>query len=522
MTNTDLLKLSNDELLKLIPDDKRRLLRDFIHELNRREYEVRFVKSCDWDGFRTKEKFGDEFGYGLHVEGKAVPYFHPNRSFHDEIIWLDKQVYYNDECKFEDKLINAAIVKFYGPSNTVDIITRGSDKGFIQYDKLINDDDYVANCMNNIHVAMGNKEKIFGTTELRTSLQTESRNYTRMIETPYDKMLGLKADPKRNGRSSDMIYWFRKLGPMFKEFYSTQPTMEESFNFLTSFRGIGNYYGYHFSTNLARMPLIGTKELLRPGSKVGRLNEDDEFVAPGVGAMITIRWFYQHLGLDVNEKVGRRVVQAIRADQDNFFEFEGESKEILKTVFETGYMTTFGCEISCCQFGIFNRLKNNKKLAIKRSQAPISKEGVETNIETDCVIPKKPKTMGNRRLEKEFTEIVLSDIYIPPTIKEEPKEGPKEEPKVPKEKPPHKERKSTGTSYKVDMRNVKIILDLIEELNTDNFSHSQIGLLIETKGITDLKQESNWKESWQILQWLVEKGKLRKEKTRYIKLYKMK
>jgi hypothetical protein len=237
--------------------------------------------------------------------------------------------------------------------------------------------------MVNMENAERRGEKIYGTTELRTSLQTESRNFTRLIKTPYDVLINAEPQPDRQSRTSDMFYWFTLLGPRFADFYSKKPTMEESFNFLTSHRGIGNYYGYHFSTNLARMPEIGTPALLRPNSAFGNLDEDDDFVAPGVGAMITINWFYEHLGFSISSEVGAKVIRQIRDTQHEFFDFTGENEDILNVVSETGRFTTFGTEISCCQFGVFLRLRDSKKMALNRANAPISKEQIGEACEVE-------------------------------------------------------------------------------------------------------------------------------------------
>ena len=261
---------------------------------------------------------------------------------------------------------------------------------FIKYDRLINDKDYVLKCMTNLENAKRRGEKIYGTTELRTSLQTESRNYTRQIKTPWDETMGLEPDITRKSRTSDMFYWFTLLGPRFVEFYKKKPTMEESFNFLTSFRGIGNYYGYHFSTNLARMPEIGTAALLQEGSLTGNLNENDDFVAPGVGAMETINWFYEHLGFSVSSHVGAKVIRQIRDTQHDFFDFTGINEQILNRVTETGSFTTFGCEISTCQFSVFRRLRESKSMALNRSSAPISQE----TIGGACAVPSQTYSQG--------------------------------------------------------------------------------------------------------------------------------
>ena len=267
-------------------------------------------------------------------------------------VLTNNNVYYNDSATFEDMLINSALVKFYGPSKTIDIITNNTGYNFVKYDQLINNKDYILHCMENIYQAVLNKQKIFGTTELRTSLQTEARNYTRQISTPFDKVYGT-FDPSRVGRGSDIFYWFTNLGPKFVDFYRKKPTMEESFNFLTSIRGIGNYYGYHFSTNLARMPGIGVKTLLKEHSKYGNLDEDSDFVAPGVGSMQTIIWLFENTNIKVNTKFGANFLRYVRNNQDDFFNFKGINKDIVKIVTETGRYTTFGCEIGFCQFNVF-------------------------------------------------------------------------------------------------------------------------------------------------------------------------
>lgn len=555
-TNKDFLDTTYSEILSLVPDEKRELLGLFIRELNRREYLVRFEKSIEFDEFEHVENH-DIFGTGFQVGNRAVPYFHPNRSFHDEIIWLNDNVFYNPLCKFEDKLINAAIVKFYGPSNTIALLTKDTGKDFIDYDRLINDDDYVAQCMKNLHDAIDNKEKIYGTTELRTSLQTESRNYTRQIVTPYDKLLGVENDPTRKGRGSDMFFWFRKLGPKFKEFYSNKPTMEESFNFLTSFRGIGNYYGYHFSTNLARMPKIGTSALLKGDVEYGLLDEDDDFVAPGVGAMDTIKWFFEDFGISVNDKVGAHLIRAIKENQNSFFGFEGESLMHAKKVSETGKFTTFGCEISCCQFSVFRRLRFNEKLARKRSAAPIGKEkiGVKrknnnmNSLEDSCeLVNEKVENNFNRlpenyndpfpdnhledpsNFKRKNVENLVEKVKKSATVISEVSRkgsanikienagvyGKSEEAfKVYKEVNPKPKTKKKAKTAKVEESKIELMVNILNELGQSEFSHKEVLDLILSKGGLGLKLDSNWKESWAILQEMVRTGKLEKNGRKY-------
>jgi hypothetical protein len=132
------------------------------------------------------------------------------------------------------------------------------------------------------------------------------------------------------------------------------------------------------------MPEIGTPDLLRPKSLSGNLNEDDDFVAPGVGAMITINWFYEDLGFSISSDVGAKVIRQIRDTQHEFFDFTGENFDYLQTITETGRFTTFGTEISCCQFGVFLRLRDSKKMALNRANAPISKEQIGESCEIEA------------------------------------------------------------------------------------------------------------------------------------------
>jgi hypothetical protein len=374
-------------MLHKVIESRRLELSEFIHEFNLREYAVRISKDASsFDDYISKlYQHKDSYGTGFVVNNRPVPYFHPNRSFHDEIIWLNRNLYYNPEATFEDKLFNSAIVKFYGPSRTLNIITgheplnylHRTDKKFIQYDRLVKDIGYLTTLCENIDAAFSNKEKIWGTTELRTSLQTAARNYMRETLSYSDRPM----------HSSDMIYWlyylFRYL--KFDSFYKAKPTMQQSFEFLTQVRGIGNYYGYHFSSNLARMPGIGHGELIEKqwttqfsqlGIQHGNLSEDDDYVIAGPGALDTLEYL---VGGKINQRNAQELLVQIRNNQEEFFGFADKFLDILRNVTELGRFTTFGCEIACCQFSVFRRLKDEPSAALKRASAPISMEVGQEN-----------------------------------------------------------------------------------------------------------------------------------------------
>ena len=411
MNTRDVLEKTGAELLSESDQSVRLSLGKFIREFNRREWTVRMSGQVQTFDEYVREKYAheEEFGTGFVVEDRAVPYFHPNRSFHDEIIWLNDTLFYDPEVSFANKLLNSAIVKFYGPSRTLNIITgtasdlpylRKTGAQYIDFKRLRLDVDYLYDLMYNIEVAKSNKEQIWGTTELRSSLQTEAGRYARLEETVVEKR-GVKNpltnewviargshDRERKMRTSDMILWIASMAEPLEKFYLNRPTMEESFTRLTEYRGIGNYYGYHFSSNLARMPQIGSKSLIEapatahkfkslktqlPELTHGNLDENADYVVAGPGACATLKRLWP--SAPINPKTTMKMILSIRDDQERFFGIESdEAKMHLREASELGQFTTFGVEIACCQYSVFERLRSDKSMALNRSRAPISKE----------------------------------------------------------------------------------------------------------------------------------------------------
>lgn len=431
-TTKDVQNLSTSEVLALADSEVQRRIGNFTREFNKREWSVRIGKTHrNFDEYvETGYIHKDEFGYGFVVENKPVPYFHPNRSFHDEIIWLNNHLYYKGNVSFGDKLVNSAIVKFYGPAKTLDIITGNAQNmdflektpwKFINFDELRNNPDYEYLVMRNIELAFNKGHRIWGTTELRTSLQTASRNYSRKHLSIIDR-LGVRdehgnmvIEPNkshdRGMRSSDMINWikymsFNHLDDIGNEctgwipFYKTKPDMEKSFNFLTMKRGIGNYYGYHFSSNLARMPGVGAKPLIEAEWKEefkkikkldvnlthGNLDENADYVMAGPGAGYTLTKLFP--GLPINSLTMMRMLLAIRDEQEEFFGIAGnpEAELHMTEATELGKFTSFGIEICCCQFSVFERARDDMKVALGRANAPISKIAGDESTDRACLV----------------------------------------------------------------------------------------------------------------------------------------
>ena len=388
MKTSDFLKLNYSDLKNLSNDNVRKDFSNFIKEFNRREWKVRIDGSSTFKSFKVNSKYNFKTGFN-DLDGQPVPYFHPNRSFHDEIIWLNDNLFYNEKATFEDRLINSAIVKFYGPSSTLKIIVDDTDWNFVNVYEFKNNVKYTRKILDNLELTKLNGTKIWGTTELRTSLQTASRNYARNNPSLID-ILGttcktikptLKQDQLiRKMRPSDMLYWILGLSNKWINFYKTRPTMKESFEFLTSHRGIGNYYGYHFSSNLARMPEIGSQTIIniehkdkfnKLNVKHGNLDENADYVVAGPGASKTFSKLFKDV--PVNHKTTSHAILLIRDNQIDWFDIKSfDELKHLKESSELGQFTTFGIEISMCQFNVFESCNENYKLAAKRAKAPIS------------------------------------------------------------------------------------------------------------------------------------------------------
>jgi hypothetical protein len=403
LTTQEALSLDGSDFWKICDHDVRKQFGSFIREFNKREWCVRIGKTHETfeDYVKSGYQHQEHFGTGFVIDGRPIPYFHPNRSFHDEIIWLNSNLYFRPEVSFENKLVNSAIVKFYGPSRTLSIITGHvsdlpyvvrTELPYIDFKRIQEDEEYEYTLMRNIELASHHKEQLWGTTELRTSLQIASRNYARANGTIIDRR-GLTFNNRviiepnsdhtqRKMRTSDMIAWLKSLTPEWSRFYKTKPTMQGSYEYLTALRGIGPYYGYHFSSNLSRMPGVGSSSIIevehkyefdKLGIEHGELDEDANFVVAGPGASATLKNLFPTVA--INPKTTMHLILQIRDMQHKFLDISSDlDYKYHSEATELGRFTTFGIEIGSCQFNVFCRLRSNPQAAHARASAPISKE----------------------------------------------------------------------------------------------------------------------------------------------------
>jgi hypothetical protein len=319
-----------DKFDKTVLDD----LKFFLKEINLREVLISTGKA---DTYKEPHP-------ALQID---VMYWHPNRTRHGEVEWLMNYIY-KPEVSLTNKILNSFAVKFYGPSQAI-LNAIGKDEystqNLIDFEILPEDKDYMLFIDDNLMKSRELKKEQWGTTELRTSLQTAAKKHA------------------GHSRWSNMIEWiasFKTDGLI--DFYASNPTMEQAFNKITSYTGIGNYYGYHSNSNLARCFDLS-------------MNENENFVIGGPGAAATLDRLYP---ASKKDKVSYQdILLYIRDNQDNIFDLESIDFEALTQTLKPGQivnrLTSFGVEITCCQFNVFTRFKSNPDL-IDRRKLEVNKQ----------------------------------------------------------------------------------------------------------------------------------------------------
>ena len=113
--------------------------------------------------------------YGL---GEDVEYFHPTITLDDRMRFIGTQIA-SAPMSMINIVGNTFISHFYG-GRGVHFLASGKEGVFVDFDSIANDDqEYIKFVRNNLDKAIKNKQPIWGTTELHTSIQTAGRNYCR-------------------------------------------------------------------------------------------------------------------------------------------------------------------------------------------------------------------------------------------------------------------------------------------------------------------------------------------------------
>ena len=79
----------------------------------------------------------------------------------------------------------------------------------------------------------------------------------------------------------------------------------------------------------------------------------------------------------------------------------------------------------------------------------------------------------------------------------------------------NKIKKAKPKKITLNQTNVELITRIMHFLGGNGVSHQQVLKIIQTEGGHGLKLDSNWKESWAIMQEMVKAGMLKKEGSSY-------
>jgi len=324
-----------------------------INQLRKNRNENNFQEFNAWvkEFFRREylRDYGDLNDYQpSHIAMREeVKYWNPNRSKHAEVHWLENFVFGRSDISMRNKILNAMAVKFVGmPTLTLVASNTADYNNIIDFDRYENDLDYRKTIQNNLNNNI-HKLAVWGSTQLQTSLQTAARNYCRDLYNNPDKKFQL----------SDMIDWMLyldKLG-LSETVMDRESTLGSVCEHLKQHRGIGPYFSYHPPCNFSR------------ATELYHIDEDDDYCLVGPGAKRGLEFVFPDIKFSNNDIMEEYII-GIRDHQHDFFEFKDNTEyEFYKKNLERGgNLTTFGVEITLCQFDCFQNIKDNARAQEKR------------------------------------------------------------------------------------------------------------------------------------------------------------
>ena len=168
------------------------LMLDFNHFLKKINNRAAIQQGFTNDQYENLNRHG-VIDHGL---GENVEYFHPTITLDDRMRFIGTEI---ATSRMTDTNIvgNTIISHFYG-ARGVHWVVSGKEGTFVDFDRIADGDaDYIKSLRNNVDKAIKNKQPIWGTTELHTSIQTSGRNYCRK---KYN-------DPDRKFHPVDVSEW---------------------------------------------------------------------------------------------------------------------------------------------------------------------------------------------------------------------------------------------------------------------------------------------------------------------------
>lgn len=332
-----------DKYFKLCDVEKFRDFKYFVGEVNKRS---------EWQRGLTESYDYEEYALNPNTE-----YFHPMITYDDRMVYIGENIVglSDDDLSLYNKIGNTIISHFYGARGIHQICTRTNDvkKAHVDFENYFNSGER-ERIRRNLELARPAGLAIYGATELRTSLWGAANKY-------QCHRFNAQTEEERT-HPGNVMDWVAGLGEegMFERLIAAE-SIAEAFKELTSHEGIGNYYGFHCSTSNSVNPAL-------------KWTNDDNFVKPGPGAQYTLRLLFPEAP---NSLINNGDLVVWFRHNQNFFGFDEinihesahnildyKGDKILQK--DQTEMMTYGSEVGMCQYGIFCKLRNDKKACDRR------------------------------------------------------------------------------------------------------------------------------------------------------------
>ncbi|WP_070138155.1 nucleotide kinase domain-containing protein [Crocinitomix algicola] len=294
-----------------------------------------------------KNSYNDHGVVALSLSTEYFPLF---ITYDDRTRYIAENIVLSD-IDIENIVCNTIISHFYGARGIHQIATKeGNPKNaLIDFKRLLVDQKYKDWINENLNDARRKGNHIYGRTELRTSLLEAANTF-----------VSIKEGKKRNLYPINIMLWvasFIESGLIYK--IINAQSLQELYKNVSSTKGVGQYYGYHCAISNSINPKIN-------------VNHDEPFCVPGPGAKKVLQLLFPNIS-PREFNYGDRVVWLRHHQKELFGEFEVDEsmhniivneKRIFKD--DQNDLKVYGLEVGLCQFGVYQRLRDNPKLVSNR------------------------------------------------------------------------------------------------------------------------------------------------------------
>jgi hypothetical protein len=303
----------------------------------------------------------DEYGLKYTTADKAlsaeVMYFHPLICAPSDRREVAKWIIGSTQPGLKsvyNRVCNIFITYFFGPASIYSLLSGEPEPAdaWVDFERVASDPSYVTEIAENIKYGKSHGLKLWTTTELHTSLQTEARNYCRLKHN----------EPTRPASPTDLIEWVAswiKLGVIDKMLEAK--TLRGCYDAITSIRGVGPYYAGNPAMLIAALPEVSYDHI-------------EAFCAPGAGAIKTLEHLF---GKKLGFEPAVKAIAYLFENQQKFLPklFVPDEFQNLKLHYGNLFkenQTVFTCnsfEVGLCQYSVYQKFCEEPE-AIKRRLNP--------------------------------------------------------------------------------------------------------------------------------------------------------